>query len=178
MKETRDKPQTTPTQGDDESRLGATRAVSALLGPLTKRALGKHGFASASLISDWATVVGTELAASCQPLKLAFPAGKRDGGTLHLRVSGGAALEIQHVAPQLIERINGHLGYPAVARLKLEQGPVVRDSAPRRPRRAVAPQPAAPRHWDRIDEITDPALRESLERLGAAVAARESGRKK
>ncbi|MGD8810343.1 MAG: DciA family protein [Gammaproteobacteria bacterium] len=178
MKEPKGKSGIQPGRNDGETRIGATRAVSALIGPLTKRALGKHGFASASLISDWATVVGAELAASCHPLKLAFPPGKRDGGTLHLRVSGGAALEIQHVTPQLIERINGHLGYPAVARLKLEQGPVARGSAPRRPRPAPAPKPMPARHWDGMDEITDPALRESLERLGAAVAARESRTKK
>jgi hypothetical protein len=169
------------TKRDDQSgearRIGATRAVSALVGPLTRRALGKHGFASASLISDWATIIGEDLAASCQPIKLAFPPGKRDGGTLHLRVSGGAALEIQHVTPQLLERINGHLGYGAVARLKLVQGPVTRASAPRRPLPA-RPRPAEPRHWEGLDDIEDPALRESLERLGAAVAARESrGRK-
>jgi hypothetical protein len=162
---------------DAESRIGAMRAVSALIGPLTRRALGKHGFASASLISDWATIIGAELAASCQPVKLAFAPGKRDAGTLHLRVSGGAALEIQHITPQIIERINGHLGYHAVARLKLVQGPIARGSAPRRPRSA-ARQPAEPKRWDGIDAIEDPALRESLERLGAAVAARESATKK
>jgi len=161
----------------DDSRIGATRAVSTLIGPLTRRALGKHGFASASLISDWTTIIGAELAASCQPVKLAFAPGKRDAGTLHLRVSGGAALEIQHVTPQLIERINGHLGYHAVARLKLIQGPLARGSAPRRPRTAPR-NPVPPRQWDGLDAIDDPALRESLERLGAAVAARESAAKK
>lgn len=163
---------------DAKSRIGATRAVSALIGPLTRRALGKHGFASASLISDWATIIGEELAASCHPIKLAFPPGKRDGGTLHLRVSGGAALEIQHVTPQIIERINGHLGYQAVARLKLVQGPVARGSAPRRAPRAAPRDPAPPRRWEGLDAIDDPALRESLEWLGAAVAARESAPKK
>jgi len=161
----------------DDSRIGATRAVSALLGPLTRRALGKHGFASASLISDWATIIGDDLAASCQPIKLAFAPGKRDGGTLHLRVSGGAALEIQHVTPQIIERINGHLGYHAVERLKLVQGPVARGATPRRPRPAPR-EPIEPRHWDGLDDIDDPALRESLERLGTAIAERESGAKK
>jgi len=161
----------------DDSRIGATRAVSALLGPLTRRALGKHGFASASLISDWATIIGDDLATSCQPIKLAFAPGKRDGGTLHLRVSGGAALEIQHVTPQIIERINGHLGYHAVARLKLVQGPVARRTAPRRPRPAPR-EPIEPPHWDGLDDIDDPALRESLERLGTAIAERESSAKK
>jgi len=166
----------TPQDGE-ATRIGATRAVSALLGPLTRQALGKHGFASASLISDWATIIGDDLASSCQPVKLAFAPGKRDAGTLHLRVSGGAALEIQHIAPQIIERINGHLGYHAVARLKLVQGPIPR-SGPRRRPRPLPQTPVPPQHWEGLDDIADPALRESLARLGTAIAEREARMKK
>lgn len=164
----------------DEKRFGAPRAVSALVAPLTRRALGKHGFASASLISDWATIIGDELAASCQPIKLAFPQGRRDAGTLHLHVSGGAALEIQHITPQIIERINGHLGYHAVARLKLIQGQAPRRTRARRRRldERGPRRPVEPKHWDGLDEIADPALRESLRRLGMAIAQRESAPKK
>lgn len=164
----------------EEPRAGATRALSALLGPLTRRALGKHGFSSASLISDWPTIIGADLAASCQPVKLAFPPGKRDSGTLHLQVSSGAALEIQHVAPQIIDRINSYLGYGAVARLKLVQGPLPRPPAARRARPAAPPPPQAgePQHWDGLDDVEDPSLRESLERLGTAIAEREARAKK
>ena len=161
-------------------RFGATRALSTLVAPLTRRALGKHGFASASLISDWATIIGDDLAASCQPIKLAFQQGKRDAGTLHLRVSGGAALEIQHITPQLIERINGHLGYRAVERLKLIQGQMPRNAKINRKRDAErrSRRPVEQKHWKELDEITDPALRESLQRLGMAIAERESAEKK
>lgn len=165
---------------EEPKRFGAPRAVSALVAPLTRRALGKHGFASASLISDWATIIGDDLAASCQPVKLAFPQGKRDAGTLHLHVTGGAALEIQHITPQIIERINGHLGYRAVARLKLIQGQTPRRAStrPRRPAEREQRRPVEPEQWDGLDDIADPRLRESLRRLGKAVAARESNPKK
>lgn len=167
-------------ESDDTKRFGAPRAVSALVAPLTRRALGKHGFASASLISDWATIIGDELAASCQPVKLAFPQGRRDAGTLHLHVSGGAALEIQHITPQIIERINGHLGYHAVARLKLIQGQPPRSNRARRRRldERGPRQPVEPKRWDGLDEIADPGLRESLRRLGMAIAKRECAPKK
>ena len=165
---------------EDSKRFGAPRAVSALVAPLTRRALGKHGFASASLISDWATIIGDELAASCQPVKLAFPQGKRDEGVLHLHVTGGAALEIQHVTPQIIERINGHLGYRAVARLKLIQGQAPRrpSARPRRLTEHGQARPPEPKHLDGVEAVTDPRLRESLRRLGTAIAARESNPKK
>ena len=41
-----------------------------------------------------------------------------------------SAPEIQHRAPQLLERINGFFGYGAVARLALVQGPPLRPPAP------------------------------------------------
>lgn len=180
MTERRDQSVRRDGKTDEEKRFGAPRAVSALVAPLTRRALGKHGFASASLISDWATIIGDELAASCQPVKLAFPQGKRDAGTLHLHVTGGAALEIQHTTPQIIERINGHLGYRAVARLKLIQGQEPRGTRPGRRRLADRDRQrrVEQRQWDGLDDVTDPALRESLRRLGEAIAARESTPKK
>lgn len=176
MNERRDRPAQRGDGTKEAKRFGAPRPVSALVAPLTRRALGKHGFASASLISDWATIIGDELAASCQPVKLAFPQGKRDGGTLHLHVTGGAALEIQHITPQIVERINGHLGYGAVARLKLIQGQAPRGARATRRRLADRGQrhQADEKHWDGLDDITDPALRESLRRLGTAIAERES----
>jgi len=168
-----------------EKRIGATRAVSALLAPLTRRALGKHGFSSAALISDWAVIVGPELAESCQPVKLAFRRGEREAGVLHLNVSGGAALEIQHIAPQIIERINGHLGYRAVDRLKLVHAPMPYARAARNTRHARARRarngpaaPVDPGRWPALGEIADAGLRESLLRLGAAIAERESEAKK
>lgn len=159
-------------------RIGAPRAVSALLAPLTRRALGKHGFSAGALISEWDAIVGPELAATCQPVKLAFRKGERDGGVLHLNVSGGAALEIQHIGPQIIERINGHLGYRAVSRLKLVHGLMGRSRGARESKPPAAPPPVDPGRWPALEGITDPALRESLLRLAAAIAARESGAKK
>ena len=168
------------SSGDADRRNGGPRAVSALLPALTRQALGKHGFSSAALISDWGVIVGPELAATCQPVKLVFPRGGRDGGVLHLNVSGGAALELQHIAPQIVERINGHLGYRAVERLKLVHGRVARarGSRPKRAQQAGAPPPLDPARCPALNGVTDPSLKESLERLGAAIAARESRTKR
>lgn len=170
------------TNGGDIRR-GRLRPMAALLPVLTKRALGKQGFAAASLITDWRQIVGADLAAATAPIKLAFPHGERSGGTLHLRInSGGAALELQHMEVQIVERLNAHLGYAAIARLKLVQGG--------RPKRRVDPGEAPDRmpmpapdistcpSRDAIAEIETPGLRTALERMGALVAARESAQKK
>ena len=79
-----------------------------------------------------------------------------------MHVAGSAALELQHSEPQLLERINGYFGYPAVARLRLIQAPLAL------PRRAPA---TAPTPLDRaaqaeieavVQPVADDALRAAL----------------
>jgi hypothetical protein len=132
--------------------------------------LGKRGFAEAEIVLHWAAIVGEDLARISQPVKISFAKGsERSDGTLHLRVQPGAAIEIQHWEPVLLERINGVFGYRAIGRLALRQGPLqqARRLAPK------PPLPLKPAEEERLvrdlSGITDPELREALERLGRAV---------
>ena len=96
--------------------------------------------------------------AACPRGWRAAPGGR--GGTLHVRVGSGAlALELQHLEPVVIERINTYFGYRAVERLKLVHGPLPapRGRAPRRRRRR------RPR-----DEARAEALVAGIEDAGAA----------
>jgi hypothetical protein len=109
-------------------------------------------------------------------------------GTLTLKVQSSQATRLQHLEPQLIERINGYFGYRAIARLRLLHGAAPAsgepDARPEAPAQAPAPHPAphpaahpaahpAPHpapHGEQTDEpIADPALRAALARLGRAV---------
>ena len=166
-------------KGKNDRRPGKMRPVGALMHGLTKRALGKHGFSSAALIEEWDSVIGPELAATCQPVKLGFPPRQRDGGTLHIRADSGTALELQHLEPQIIQRVNAFLGYAAVARLAYIQAPMTqRQLDTRRPHKTpekpamTPPMPAATAK--EIAAVDDPDLRASLERLGAAIRQSES----
>lgn len=178
-----DDPDTTPRPPDDAaSRKGRMQALAAALPRIAGKALGKRGLAEGGLVADWSAIVGPALAQSCLPVKLAFAGRDRREGTLHLRVAGAIALELQHLEPQLIERINGYVGYRAVARLKLERGPLPRPA--RAPRLAEPEMPAlAPDEeaaiGDAVAPVTDDALRESLARLGRALAgdAKKRGRR-
>ncbi|MGN6816220.1 MAG: DUF721 domain-containing protein, partial [Solirubrobacterales bacterium] len=40
------------------------------------------------------------------------------GGTLSVACAGPVAMELQHLAPELLARINAHLGRPVVERLR------------------------------------------------------------
>jgi hypothetical protein len=145
------------------------RALAASLPKVTKPVLEKHGRAYASLIGEWGNIVGPTLAAVSLPEKLATPAN--GGGVLTVRVAGAAATEFQHLAPQILDRINTYLGFGAVVRMKFIQAPLPG------PRRRPAPRPIVPSPERRkavataVESVTDPALHDALVRFGEAIAA-------
>ena len=49
------------------------RALGTALPALTKRVLGRRGFAEGGLALDWASIVGEEIAANTLPLKVSYP---------------------------------------------------------------------------------------------------------
>jgi hypothetical protein len=163
----------TPPPAEAYPRKGRMQALAASLPRIAGKALGKRGLAEGGLVTDWTAIVGDQIADSTLPIKLAFTGRERRDGTLHLRVAGAIALELQHLEPQLIERINAYLGYGAVARLRLERGPLPKPVR----RRLAEPKaaPLAPAETAAIDQsvagIADEALRQSLARLGSTLAA-------
>ncbi|MBM3522029.1 MAG: DUF721 domain-containing protein [Alphaproteobacteria bacterium] len=147
----------------------APRALSRSLAAITRPILEKRGAAFASLIAGWAEIAGPRLATDTMVARLSSPRD-RAPGTLHLRVTPALALEIQHLAPQLIERINAHLGYAAVGRITLLQAPLRRSRPAVLARQRIGgPPEASARATSETASIDDPELRESLQRLGRQV---------
>jgi hypothetical protein len=152
-----------------------------LLGKVVGETFMRQGFASAELVTRWTEIVGAEIAAHSEPIKIQWPRaspsfassvsragldGGRPPGMLVLRVEGPAAIEIQHLANVICERVNRFLGWRAVERIVLRQAPLRR--VVRQP--AAAPDPAtAARIAATIPEIVDEDLRQALARLGAAI---------
>lgn len=142
------------------------RALASDLPRVTKKAVGRRGFADGALLTDWPRIVGNDLAKASEPLRLTFPKRQeRSSGTLVLRVEPGLAITLQHLEPQLLERVNSFFGYRIVSRLKLLQGPV-------RPRSQVAEKielPSDPdierRVAERLRSVSDEDLRTALARL-------------
>ena len=138
-----------------------------MLPEIAGKILGKKGLGFGVLITEWQTIVGPEMARRAMPVKLAFPPGRRDGATLHLRVAGGYALELQHTGSLLVDRVNAFLGYRAVESLKLLQAPTAAKG------KRAAPRPLAPteaaRLSERVGAIQSDELREALVALGQSV---------
>ena len=146
------------------------RPLAELLGACLSDAFKQQGFASAELVTRWTDIVGPEIAAHAEPMKVQWPRAVGNDapapGTLLLRVDGPTAIEIQHLAGVILERVNRFFGWQAVDRLALRQAPLTR-----RGKKAVrAPDPeAAARIAATLPDVNDEALRQALARLGAAV---------
>lgn len=127
------------------------RAVGALVPKITRKVFEKFGFSTATLLTDWTTIVGAGLAEYTQPERLKWPRGfegapaaeaetGRPGATLMLRVEPARALDVQYKTRLICDRINAYFGYRAVAEIRLVQAPLSRKEAVSQPARAK-PQP-------------------------------------
>jgi len=146
------------------------RPLSDLLAGTLGDVLKAQGFASTEIISRWPDIVGVEIAAHSEPLKINWPrqTGEEtsEPATLVLRVEGPAALEVQHLSALILERVNRFFGWQAIGRIALRQAPL------RRREPAVPPPPLDPEIAGRIAAslpIEDEDLRQALARLGASI---------
>jgi hypothetical protein len=136
-------------------------SIEQLLSSTLSAAVRRRGFADERIISDWERIVGSAVARRCRPLKIIHGRGRY--GTLHVSASGGAALELQHLAPQMIERVNAYFGYPAVGRLQIIQAPPPPRPVALKPvREPVADEAAAERDTGSVE---NDGLREALRSL-------------
>ena len=160
---------------DKDSAIKARRGMTTLgqsIGRVTSPAMRRRGFAEAAIITNWPAIVGRPLCEHTQPSRIVFPRGERLGGTLHLLVSGAFAPDVQHLAPQIIERINGHFGYGAIARIELHHGRI--DGPDHSPAEDTpAPEPPA-EVKAAIGKVADEGLATALDRLARARQAAES----
>ena len=155
-----------PKSRPEGQRQGGLRAAGIAAARLAGPIVARHGGGVIGrLKAEWVAVVGAELGATTWPQTLG-----RDGA-LKLRVVSNAALDLQHRAPLVIERINLFFGRPVVARLVLVQGPLPLATRPR----PAPPVPLATEEAKALDarlaQIGDPELRAALAGLGNLVLA-------
>ncbi len=117
----------------DERHVYGPRPVSALMPRLTRPAFRRRSPATAQVLTDWSAIVGPAIAAVTTPRRLA-------SGTLTIACAGPIAMELQHLAGEVIARINAHLGSQVVSTLRFVQTPDL--MAPLAPPVAPAPDPA------------------------------------
>jgi hypothetical protein len=139
-----------------------------------RTAFRRFGFVQSSVVTRWAEIVGPRHARVCAPESIRFPPGEKSEGILQLVVVPAHAPIIQHVIPEIIERVNRFFGYNAVAKVKLRQGEV---KAPATPEPAKAPpslRPVPVELGDSLRDIGDPELRAVLESLARSLGSQDT----
>ena len=151
-------------------RQNRARAVSELLPAIHGAAFKRFGFVQSALVTRWPEIVGTRWAAASAPESLRFPPGKKAEGVLTIVVRGAHAPMMQHIAPEIVERVNRFFGYAAVARLTLKQGRVA-ERTPRTAPPSLRPVAIPPAELGPgLRAIADPELQAVLAALAAGVA--------
>jgi hypothetical protein len=146
----------------DERHVYGPRPVGALLPRVTRPAFRRRAPATAQVLADWTSIVGPAIAAVTTPRRLA-------SGTLTIACAGPIAMELQHLANEVMARINAHLGSQVVTALRFVQTFGDTERLP------SAPPPADPARLAEVDaslaQMPEGELRAALTALGHAVVA-------
>ena len=153
------------------------KSLEACIEPLTRPLLKTQGLAGSRIVSQWDAIVGPQLAAHTLPEKLTFPqsnkqnGGKKIGGTLVISCENGFATELQHMQPQIMERLSGYFGYAAVSRIVISHSWVEKPQAPTPP----APRPTL--SGDSVNlthDIADGDLKAALQSLAKTLSGQKT----
>ncbi len=144
--------------------------------------LSKRAGINTALLGSWDEIAGDDFADCTRPEKITWPRrdegpdrGGYQPGVLTIACEGARALFLTHAQGELIARINGFFGFPAVRQIRIVQKPVSQP-VPRRRKPPPLRGDAAKRLDDMMDGIESEALRKAVERLGTAVMQKKKPR--
>lgn len=153
----------------ERPRGGEAKAIADLMPQVGRTAFRRFGFVQSSVVTRWPEIVGAHHARVSAPESIRFPAGEKSDGTLNLVVLPAHAPLIQHILPEIIERVNRFFGYRAVARVKIRQGQVQPASAESPAKAPPSLRPIPMELGDSLRDIGDPELRTVLESLARSL---------
>jgi len=161
-------------------RSAAFKPVGALVPKLVREACGRRGFVNVDIVLRWREIVGGALAAYTWPMRIEWPRRRetvlRPDGTeapnaqrtrLIVGAAPARALDVEYAKGDIMDRVNGYLGYRAVTELAAVPDYAVSPEDARPPEQAGrAPDPSRP-----ADTSGGP-LGAALARLSRAVSER------
>ena len=154
-------------------RTFVTQALGKSISKLTRISFSKRGFADGEILHRWPIIIGEMLAKASHPEKIVYPKGRNGDGTLQLRVgNSGLALDIQHMVPVILDRINSHFGYRAISSIKIIQAPLPHQKEKLNYKLRVLTEAEKKSLNQQLSTVGDPKLKKALENLGASVTGR------
>ncbi|ANH06585.1 hypothetical protein shn_04395 [Shinella sp. HZN7] len=165
-----------PRRGQRRGIVQISEVANDLIDPV----LAKRAGINTMLLGSWDEIAGAEFAECTRPERITWPrrasemtgeGGGHQPGVLTIACEGARALFLSHQQGEIIQRINGFFGFPAVSQMKIVQKPVSPHSSRRAKPRPLTGEAA--RHLDDlVDGIEGDALKAALKRLGTAVLGR------
>lgn len=150
--------------------MAPTQSIRQSLNIVTSRILAKKGLHEKDLVLKWYHIVGNDVAQSTRPhAYYAKPYYSYKARSLVLAVSPLVKLEIQHLIPQLISRINQYFGYEYVRHIHLKVlaidpfSAVYQNTAKHKQKKVNKQKPVQTNH--KKIAINDENLQESLQQL-------------
>ena len=157
----------------ERPRGGPAKPIADLMPQIGRAAFRRFGFVQSSVVTRWPEIVGEHHAQVCMPESIRFPPGEKSEGILQLVVLPAHAPLIQHVIPEIVERVNRFFGYKAVVRVKMRQGevkpPKSNARGEERPKAPPSLKPIPMELGDSLRDIGDPELRTVLESLARSL---------
>ena len=161
------------------STKGFKRTASLLTGRI-RQASESRGFAQSRLLTDWAEVVGPDVAAVARPVEVSYGRGGI-GATLTVLTTGAQAPMLEMQKEQIRAKVNGVYGYNAIARIRITQtastgfaeGRVAFDHKPKETGPKVPDAATQQEASVVVAPVEDNGLRAALERLGANILSKE-----
>lgn len=163
-----------PSRPYERPRGGSARAVGDLMPHIGRTAFRRFGFVQSSVVTRWPEIVGERHARVCAPEAIRFPPGEKSDGILQLVVLPAHAPIIQHVIPEIMERVNRFFGYKAVAKVKMRQGAVQTSQLEDKPKAPPSLKPIPMELGESLRDIGDPELRAVLEGLARSMGGQEN----
>lgn len=172
------------TREDNRRRRGFERA-GGLVQSQIRKAGETRGFAETRLLTDWAEIVGPDIAACARPVEVSYKRGGF-GATLVLLTTGAHAPMLQAEIPKLKERVNACYGYSAVSHIRITQTAPTGFAEGRvefKPARKAAPEPRQPDAATRASArghaagVKDSGLADALARLAENVLTTQNSKR-
>ena len=114
------------------------KQISEVANGMIDPVLARRAGINTSLLGSWDEIVGEDFADCTRPEKIAWArrgGNSEDGGyqpgVLTIACEGARALFLTHAQGELIQRINGFFGFPAVHQIRIVQKPVSSSSSDR-----------------------------------------------
>ena len=134
-----------------------------------------RGFAVSRVLTHWAEIAGTDIAAIARPVNISYGRGGF-GATLTVLTTGAQAPMLEMQKEKLRERVNAAYGYNAISRIRITQtAPTgfaegqAQFAPPPKKAMAEPPPKVVEEVKQTVTQVENDELRAALERLGRNV---------